>query len=57
MLFRSENTVIFEAEEVLVELNHAPFFSQTDLTTSNGFTISKINNEDNVTVNYAALNN
>lgn len=52
-----ENTVTFEAEEVLVELNHAPFFSQTDLTTSNGFKISKINNEDNVTVNYAALNN
>ena len=40
----SENNVVFEVEEKLVELNHV-FFSQTDITTSTG----------TVTVNYETL--
>lgn len=50
-----ENTVSFEAEEVLVELNYAPLFSQTDLTEANGFTITTVNDEENVLVDYNAL--
>ena len=49
------NNVSFEAEEVLVELNYTPLFSQTDLTEGNGFTITTINDEENVVVNYNAL--
>lgn len=52
----SENQVTFEAEEVLVELNYAPPFLQTDVTSANGFTINKQNSQDYVTVNYYALN-
>lgn len=40
----SENNVVFEVEEKLVELNHV-FFSQTDITTTTG----------TVTVNYETL--
>lgn len=50
-----DNSVSFEAEEVLVELNYAPLFSQADLTEGNGFTITTINDEENVVVNYNAL--
>ncbi|MBQ6345019.1 MAG: hypothetical protein IJI96_02790 [Methanobrevibacter sp.] len=53
-----DKLVSFEAEDVLVELNYAPFFSQTDLTAANGFTITKDtsqNNEDNVLIDYKAL--
>jgi len=50
-----DNTISFDIEEVLVELNNAPFFSQTDLTEKNGFTISTVNNEPHVLVNRAAL--
>ena len=50
-----ENQVNLTAEEVLVELNYAPPFSQTELT-GNGFTIKKVNSEDNVKVNYYFLN-
>ena len=50
-----DNNVSFEAEEVLVELNYAPLFSQADLTEGNGFTITTINDEENVVVNYNAL--
>lgn len=50
-----ENMVNFEAEEVLVELNYAPLFSQSDVTEANGFTINVINEEENVTVDYNAL--
>ena len=50
-----ENKVTLEAEEVLVELNYAPPFLQTDVTRANGFTINKQNSQDYVTVNYYAL--
>lgn len=50
-----ENKVTLEAEEVLVELNYAPPFLQTDVTSANGFTINKQNSQDYVTVNYYAL--
>ena len=50
-----ENNVVFTAEDVIVELNYAPLFSQTDLTAKNGFTLSTTAGEINVTVNYNAL--
>lgn len=50
-----ENKVTFDAEDVLVELNHAPFFNQNDLTVKNGFTLGTANGEDNVKVDYKAL--
>ena len=50
-----ENNVVFDVEDVLVELNYAPLFSQTDLTTKNGFTLSTSNGEQNVLVDYKAL--
>ena len=50
-----ENRIILDVEEVLVELNFAPYFSQTDLTAKNGFTLSTTNGELNVKVDYAAL--
>ena len=50
-----ENNVVFTAEDVIVELNYAPLFSQTDLTTKNGFTLSTNAGEINVTVNRNAL--
>ena len=51
-----EKRYVFSVEEVLVELNYAPYISQTDITSKNGFSISTVNNEQNVLVNYAALN-
>ena len=50
-----ENTFSFTAEEVLVELNYAPFFTQTELSNS-AFTTSQLNGETAVTVNYNSLN-
>ena len=50
-----ENNVTFDAEDVLVELNYAPLFSQTDLTAKNGFTIGSTNGQKNVKVDYKAL--
>ena len=50
-----ENKVSFDAEDVIVELNYAPFFNQNDLTTANGFTLGTTNGEDNVKVDYKAL--
>ena len=50
-----ENNVVFTAEDVLVELNYAPLFSQTDLTTKNGFSLSTTAGEINVKVNRNAL--
>lgn len=50
-----ENHVKFTAEEVLVELNYAPLFSQTELTSDNGFTTGTTNGEAWVKVNYNAL--
>ena len=46
-----ESKVSFEAEEVLTELNNAPFFTQTDLTAGNGFSLSN----GSVIVNHPAL--
>ena len=53
-----ENTFACECEEVLVELNYAPVFSQNELTTQNGFTFSTNSNnqEYSVVVNWNALN-
>ena len=52
-----ENSFSFDAEEVLVELNNAPVFAQTELTSNNGFTFStnNNNNEYSVVVNWQAL--
>ena len=50
-----ENMVTFDAEDVIVELNHAPFFNQNDLTAENGFTLGTSNGEMNVKVDYKAL--
>ena len=52
--YYKENKVSFIAEDKIVELNNT-MFSQTELTTDNGFTLRKINNEDNVLINYNAL--
>ena len=53
-----ENSFSCECEEVLVELNYAPVFTQTELTTTNGFTFSTNSNnqEYSVVVNWNALN-
>ena len=53
-----ENTFKCEMEEVLVELNYAPVFTQVELTTQNGFTFStnSSNQEYSVVVNWNALN-
>ena len=52
-----ENSFKCEMEEVLVELNYAPLFSQLELTSQNGFTFSTNNNnqEYSVVVNWHAL--
>ena len=50
-----ENTISFEAEEVLVELNYAPLFSQTELSNSDFKTITT-NDKMEVVVNWNALN-
>ena len=51
-----ENSFSMELEEVMVELNYAPIFSQTDLTSDNGFKITTTNGEQSVTINWNALN-
>ena len=53
-----ENCFKCEMEEVLVELNYAPLFSQNELSTQNGFTFSSSNNtqEYSVVVNWQSLN-
>lgn len=52
--FFSENDVEFEAEEVLTELNYAPLFSHTSITSEKGFTID---NKGAVVVDRIALQN
>ena len=52
--YYSENKVTFTAEDKLTVLNNN-MFSQTELSSDNGFTINRINNQDNVLVNYNAL--
>ena len=53
-----ENSFTCDCEEVLVELNYAPLFSQLELTNQNGFTFSSNSNnqEYSVVVNWNALN-
>ena len=53
-----ENSFTCDCEEVLVELNYAPLFSQLELTSQNGFTFSSNtgNQEYSVVVNWNALN-
>ena len=53
-----ENCFKCEMEEVLVELNYAPLFSQNELSSANGFTFSSSNNtqEYSVVVNWQSLN-
>ena len=43
-------------EEVLVELNYAPLFTQNELSTTNGFDITPDNGQQSVKVDYNALN-
>ena len=50
-----ENSFKFEIEEVLVELNFAPLFTQLDLSKS-CFDVSTTNGKVEVTVNWNALN-
>lgn len=50
-----ENRFTFTAEEVLVELNYAPFFHQRKLYNA-AFTVSQRQGETAVTVNYNSLN-
>ncbi len=52
----AENSFSMELEEVMVELNYAPIFSQIDLTSANGFKITTTNGEQSVTINWNALN-
>ena len=51
-----ENSIEVELEEVLVELNYAPVFSQTELTTAKGFNVSTTNGKQEVTVDWNAIN-
>lgn len=50
-----KNQFSFTAEEVLVELNYAPFFTQNQLSNP-AFTTTKKDGETAVTVNYNSLN-
>ena len=45
-----KNYFRFDMEEVLVELNYAPLFSQTELTADNGFTFTTSNNNEEYSV-------
>ena len=51
-----ENSFHCELEEVLVELNYAPLFSQNELTSSNGFKLTTLNGQQSVVINWNALN-
>jgi len=50
-----ENSFHCTMEEVLVELNYAPLFTQNELTSSNGFNITTTNGEQSVKVDWNAL--
>lgn len=52
----NENQFKFEIEEVLVELNYAPVFSQNELTNNSVFRINNTNNAVEVYVDWNALN-
>ena len=51
-----DNSFHCELEEVLVELNYAPLFSQNELTASNGFKLTTTNGQQSVVINWNALN-
>lgn len=51
-----ENSFSLSAEEILVELNYAPIFTQNEITASNGFTYTDTNGKREVTVDWNALN-
>lgn len=51
----NENQFTFKAEEVLVELNYAPFFTQAELG-NKAFTVSKKQGEIAIKVDYNSLN-
>lgn len=50
------NRFKLELEEVLVELNYAPLFTQSELDYSGQFTLSTVNDKVEVTVDWNALN-
>ena len=52
--YYKENKVTFEVQDKIVELNNV-IFSQTELTSANGFTLNKRNNDINVKINHNAL--
>ena len=51
-----ENSFHVDLEEVLVELNYAPLFTQTELTAGNGFSLSTTNGKQEVRIDWNALN-
>jgi len=51
-----ENSFSCEMEEVLVELNYAPLFSQTELKASNGFKITTDHGQQSVVIDWNFLN-
>ena len=50
-----KNTFSMTLEEVLVELNYAPLFTQNELTSTNGFSITSSNGQQAVTIDWNAL--
>lgn len=52
----NENSFHMDIEEVLVELNYAPLFTQNELKNSNGFNITTTNGQQSVKVDWNALN-
>ena len=50
-----ENSIHCVMEEVLVELNYAPLFTQNELTSNNGFTITTTNGQQSVKVDWNAI--
>lgn len=51
-----ENSFKCEMEEVLVELNYAPLFSQTEITSGKGFSITTENGQQSVVIDWNFLN-
>ena len=51
-----QNTFKVDLEEVLVELNYTPLFTQTELTLANQFTITTTGGKSEVLVDWNALN-
>ena len=51
-----ENSFTCEMDEVLVELNYAPLFSQIEVKAANGFEITTTNGQQSVTIDWNFLN-